>query len=70
MHDGSLVNLADVVDHYDRGGIKRPSLSDVMEPLHLTSIEKQDLLAFLGTLTGNNAPVVVPVLPNPQTGGR
>jgi cytochrome c peroxidase len=67
MHDGSLVTLADVVDQYDRGGIKRPSLSNMIEPLHLTAIEKQDLLAFLGTLTGNNAPVIVPVLPNPQT---
>jgi cytochrome c peroxidase len=66
MHDGSLGTLADVVDHYDRGGLMRPSLSNMMQPLHLSGTEKQDLLAFLGTLTGNNAPVTVPVLPNPQ----
>ena len=27
MHDGSLVTLTEVVDHYDTGGIQRPSLS-------------------------------------------
>lgn len=63
MHDGSLTTLAEVVDHYDRGFITRPSLSEDMKPLHLTGEEKQDLLAFLDTLTGELAPVVVPVLP-------
>jgi cytochrome c peroxidase len=66
MHDGSLANLADVIDHYDVGGVKRPSLSDEMRPLHLTAAEKQALLAFLGTLTSVDAPVTLPVLPNPQ----
>jgi hypothetical protein len=37
-----------------------------MRPLHLTVAEKQALLAFLGTLTGVDAPVTLPVLPNPQ----
>ena len=67
MHDGSIATLAAVVDQYDRGGISRPSLSDDIRPLHLTAAEKHDLVAFLGTLTATNAPVILPVLPNPQT---
>jgi cytochrome c peroxidase len=62
MHDGSLATLAEVIDHYDRGGQQRPSLSDEMRPLHLSQQEKTDLIAFLHTLTGDNAPVHVPVL--------
>jgi cytochrome c peroxidase len=71
MHDGSLPTLTAVMDHYVRGGVKRPSLSDEMRPLELTDQEKQNLLAFLDTLTGGNPPVQVPVLfPNPQTASR
>jgi cytochrome c peroxidase len=66
MHDGSLASLAQVVDHYDQGGVQRPSLSDEVRPLHLTGAEKLDLLAFLATLTGDDPPVILPVLPNPQ----
>ena len=51
MHDGSLPTLESVVDHYDQGGIKRPSLSTDMYPLHLSQDEKQDLIAFLKTLS-------------------
>ena len=28
MHDGSLATLEGVVEHYDRGGVDRPSRSD------------------------------------------
>jgi cytochrome c peroxidase len=66
MHDGSVATLADVIDHYDSGGVVRASLSDEVKPLHLTAAEKQALLVFLGTLTGDNPPVTLPVLPNPQ----
>jgi cytochrome c peroxidase len=66
MHDGSVATLADVVDQYDHGGVERPSLSDEIRPLHLTAAEKHDLVAFLCTLTATNAPVILPVLPNPQ----
>ncbi len=62
MHDGSVPSLLAVVEHYDRGGVQRPSLSDEMRPLHLSSEEKADLVEFLLTLTGDNAPVSVPVL--------
>jgi cytochrome c peroxidase len=62
MHDGSMATLADVIEHYNRGGAQRPSLSDEMHPLHLTAAEKQLLLAFLETLTAPNPPITVPVL--------
>jgi cytochrome c peroxidase len=63
MHDGSLATLEQVVDHYDRGGVDRPSRSDVMKPLGLTAQEKTDLVAFLQTLTSDLAPTPVPVIP-------
>jgi cytochrome c peroxidase len=70
MHDGSLATLADVIDHYDRGGVARPSRADEVHPLHLTAAEKQALLAFLATLTSDDPPVTLPVLPNPQLSSR
>jgi cytochrome c peroxidase len=49
---------------YDRGGsVKRPSLSADINPLRLTPQEKQDVIAFLHTLTSESAPVSVPPLP-------
>ena len=63
MHDGSMATLEQVVDHYDHGGVDRPSRSDLMKPLNLTSQEKSDLVAFLNTLTSNLNPTAVPVLP-------
>jgi cytochrome c peroxidase len=52
-----------VVEHYDQGGVDRPSRSDLMKPLGLTSKEKSDLVAFLKTLTSSLDPTTVPVLP-------
>ena len=63
MHDGSLATLEAVVEHYDRGGVDRPSRSDLMKPLGLTAQEKSDLVAFMQTLTSNLSPTAVPVLP-------
>lgn len=63
MHNGSEATLADVIDLYDRGGIDRPSRSELIKPLHLTPDEKTDLIAFLNTLTSDPKPVPVPVLP-------
>jgi cytochrome c peroxidase len=63
MHDGSLATLEQVIEHYDRGGVDRPSRSDLMKPLGLTSQEKSELVAFLQTLTSNLSPTAVPVLP-------
>lgn len=63
MHDGSLATLKDVVEHYDRGGVDRPSRSDLMKPLGLTAQEKSDLVAFLQSLSSNLTPTAAPVLP-------
>ena len=52
MHDGSFVNLEQLIDYYDRGGQKNPGLDTRLRPLHLSAGEKQDILAFLRSLTG------------------
>lgn len=63
MHDGSVKTLAEVIDLYDRGGIDRPSRSELIKPLHLTAKEKSDLIAFLETLTAPPAAFSLPTLP-------
>jgi cytochrome c peroxidase len=63
MHDGSVPTLEAVIDLYNKGGIERPSRSEVIKPLGLTGQEKADLLAFLQTLTGKSQPVYVPEPP-------
>ena len=52
MHDGSLSTLEQVVDYYDGGGQKTPVLDTRLRPLHLSPAGKQDILAFLGSLSG------------------
>jgi cytochrome c peroxidase len=52
MHDGSEATLAQVVDFYDRGGIANGNLSKEIKALKLSAQEKADLVAFLGSLTG------------------
>jgi cytochrome c peroxidase len=64
MHDGSEKTLADVIELYDRGGrVRRPSLSAEIVPLELTRQEKEDLLAFMNTLTGEEPLASIPRLP-------
>ena len=53
MHDGSVATLEDVVEFYDRGGDGAPNQSKLIFKLNLTAQERQDLVAFLKTLTGN-----------------
>lgn len=53
MHDGSLRTLAEVIDYYDKGGNRTPLVDAKIFPLHLTTQEKSDLLAFLQALTGD-----------------
>lgn len=55
MHDGSLATLREVVDFYDRGGIRNPQLDPSLHPLGLDEKSKEDLVAFLESLTGGNA---------------
>jgi cytochrome c peroxidase len=63
MHDGSISTLEAVIDLYDRGGIERPSRSDLIAPLGLSKDEKAELIDFLKTLNGTSESVVLPVLP-------
>lgn len=56
MHDGSLATLRDVVDHYDRGGIRNSRLDPEIRPLNLTEEEKVALVAYLETLTSTSLP--------------
>ena len=53
MHDGTLSTLDEVVDFYNRGGNKNPFLDGELRPLGLSDEEKQALLAFLRSLTGD-----------------
>jgi cytochrome c peroxidase len=52
MHDGSLATLDAVVDFYSDGGRSNPTLDPEIHPVHLTSAEKQALIAFLKSLSG------------------
>jgi cytochrome c peroxidase len=63
MHDGSKQTLEDVIEHYNSGGIDRPSRSDLIVPLGLTDEEKLDLIAFLKSLSSNPSSMTVPVFP-------
>jgi len=63
MHNGSIATIDAVIDHYNDGGINRPSRSALIQPLGLTKQEKSDLVAFLKTLTSDMDPTIVPTLP-------
>jgi cytochrome c peroxidase len=57
MHDGSLATLTDVLRHYERGIVDRPSLPpDLKRGLTLTESERAALLAFLATLSSEQPP--------------
>jgi len=63
MHDGSIATLAEVIDHYARGGrliesgplagdgAKSPYKSELIASFSLSVQEKQDLIEFLKSLT-------------------
>ncbi len=53
MHDGSLATLEEVIAFYDRGGEPNAWLDEKMKPLELDDQQREDLLAFLDSLTGN-----------------
>ena len=63
MHDGSEKTLEQVVEYYNKGGNRNPSLDGEMKPLNLTDSEKSDLVEFMKALTGEVVVVQVPVLP-------
>ncbi|MGE3976704.1 MAG: cytochrome-c peroxidase [Nitrospira sp.] len=52
MHDGRFKTLQEVVDFYNKGGVKNPHQDNLIIPLELTDQEKHDLVEFLHTLNG------------------
>ena len=51
-HDGRFKTLEEVVNFYNKGGVKNPHQDPLIIPLELTDQEKQDLVQFLHTLNG------------------
>src|SRR3954453_3514564 len=62
-HNGSVATLEEVITIYERGGIDRPSRSELIKPFSLAPAEKADLLAFLQTLTSSPRAASIPTLP-------
>jgi cytochrome c peroxidase len=52
MHDGSLKTLQQVVDFYIGGGNSSPYLDPEIRKIHLTLRDREDLVEFLESLTG------------------
>ena len=52
MHNGRLMNIRQVIEHYDRGGSAPETLQPEIRPLGLSQAEKDDLVAFLSALNG------------------
>ncbi len=65
MHNGVYETLEEVVDFYNRGGgaglgLEVPNQTLSPDPLHLTTQEKQQLIAFMQSLTDTTHLNVVP----------
>jgi cytochrome c peroxidase len=59
MHNGSLGTLKEVVAFYNKGGIPNPQLDPLIRPLGLTLQEREDIVAFLESLAGDNVETLV-----------
>ncbi len=59
MHDGSLPDLAAVIDFYNAGGIANEGLDPRLKPLGLSAAERADLVSLLQALTGHSVPALV-----------
>jgi cytochrome c peroxidase len=60
MHDGSMISLLEVIDHYNLGIQQSPNLDPRLRPngavqrLNLSTVEIENLRAFLLTLSGTD----------------
>ena len=63
MHSGVFNTLAEVVDFYNQGAGDDPTKDPNLKPLNLDANEKEDLLAFLHALSGEEILEEAPVLP-------
>ena len=59
MHDGAFGTLSEVIEFYNQGGIENELLSPLIKPLGLSSLEIDQLAAFLRSLTGDNVDILV-----------
>lgn len=53
MHDGSLKTLKEVVDFYAGQGNSNPNLDKEIQSIHLSGQDREDLVVFLNSLTGD-----------------
>lgn len=60
MHDGRLKTLKEVVDFYAGGGNSNLYLDPEMKKIHLNGTDREDLVAFMQSLTGEMPPDVGP----------
>jgi cytochrome c peroxidase len=60
MHNGVFATLRDVVDFFDRGGGESPNKAPQLRPLGLSLAEKQDLVAFLESLSMDQPLLLAP----------
>jgi cytochrome c peroxidase len=51
MHDGSMSNLEQVIEHYASGGKSHPNKHPIIQGFSISETEKQDLINFLHALT-------------------
>jgi len=59
MHDGSVKTLRDVVQFYNRGGVKNPNLDPDIRPLNLSDTDVDHLVAFLEAMSRTSDPMSV-----------
>jgi cytochrome c peroxidase len=66
MHNGGVHSLESIIDTYNQGGIRQnekgiinPTISPLIKPLGLTQQEREKLVVFLQTLTGDNVAELV-----------
>jgi cytochrome c peroxidase len=55
MHDGSLADLDDVIEHYAVPPVRRASMPDYIHGFELTPVDRSALEAFLKTLSAPDA---------------
>jgi cytochrome c peroxidase len=65
MHDGSQKTLKEVVEFYNKGGIKNPQLDEEMKPLNLSPVEVNDIVTFMveGLASEHYPQISAPQLP-------
>ena len=51
MHNGSVETLSEIIDRYAEGGSEHVNQSAFIRPFTLTAEQKNDLIAFLYSLT-------------------